>query len=227
MNHVNEQDLGPLSWVKGEIDQALAHALEAVNAAAAADSEGDDRSAKLQFAQPHMHQARGALSIVGLDGLTQFTDSVDKLLGELAHGEVPFNDDTADLCRRAIAATTNYLDELSHGAPDQPLRLAPLHARIALARGAEAANDSDLFFPDLSIRIPRRAAHEPLEAAEEAKLMRSLRTQFQQGLLAWLRKPDALDSAAQMRDAIAGLESRIDAPSARAFWLAITAAMGM
>lgn len=223
MNQANEQDLGPLSWVKGEIDQALAHALEAVNAAATADGEGEDRSAKLQFAQPHMHQARGALSIIGLDGLTQFTDTVDKLLGELARGEVAFNDDTADLCRRAIAATANYLDELSHGAPDQPLRLAALHARIALARGGEAANDGDLFFPDLSIRIPHRDAPEALGADEETKLLRSLRTQFQQGLLAWLRNPEALESAAQMRDAVAGLESRLEVPSARAFWLAITA----
>ena len=221
MNQANEHDLGPLSWVKGEIDQALAQALQAIDAAAS--SEGEERSTKLQFAQPHMHQARGALSIIGLDGLTQFTDSVDKLLGDLARGEVALTDDTADLCRRAIAATANYLDELSHGAPDQPLRLAPLHARIALARGEEAANDGDLFFPDLSVRLPRREAPEPLGTAEETRLLRSLRTQFQQGLLAWLRNPESLDSAAQMRDAIAGLESRVEAPSARAFWLAITA----
>ena len=219
MSHVIEHDLGPLTWVKGEIDQALARALEAIDKAAA----NEERSTQLQFAQSHVHQARGALSIIGLDGLTQFTDGVDKLLGELAREEHDFSEDMADLCRRAIAAIGNYLDELSHGAPDQALRLARLHARIALARSVESPAESDLFFPDLATAIPRRPAPPPLDAAAETRLLRWLRIQFQQGMLAWIKKPAEAAGPKQMRDAVAGIESRQTLSNARALWLAATA----
>lgn len=219
MSHVIEHDLGPLTWVKGEIDQALDRAMAAIDKAAA----DEERGTQLQFAQSHLHQARGALSIIGLDGLTQFTDSVDKLLGELAREELAFSDDIADLCRRAIAAIGNYLDELSHGAPDQALRLSRLHARIALARGVEAPSESDLFFPDLSAVIPRRPAPQPLDAASETRLLRGLRIQFQRGMLAWLKKPDDPRGPQQMRDAVAGIESRQTQSNGRALWLAATA----
>ena len=56
-------DIGPLTWVKGEIDLALDRTLEAL-----ARDEGEGATA-LQSARMHLHQARGALSIVGLDGV--------------------------------------------------------------------------------------------------------------------------------------------------------------
>jgi len=65
MSDVRELDLGPLTWVKSEIELALAKAGDALDKAAQADG-----GAGIQFAQTHLHQACGALSIVGLDGLT-------------------------------------------------------------------------------------------------------------------------------------------------------------
>ena len=53
-------DIGPLSWVKGEIDLALERAGQSL-AAHAADPSGDE----LKKACAGMHQAYGALAIVG------------------------------------------------------------------------------------------------------------------------------------------------------------------
>lgn len=72
MTNATEPDLGALTWVKGEIDAALARAREALEQGANADG-----TAGLQFAQTHLHQVRGALAIVGLDGLTQFADATE------------------------------------------------------------------------------------------------------------------------------------------------------
>ena len=69
MTHATEPDLGPLTWVKGEIDAALGRAREILERGCAGSE-----AAGLQFAQSHLHQVRGALDIVGLDGLTLFTD---------------------------------------------------------------------------------------------------------------------------------------------------------
>ena len=86
MSSVNELDLGPLTWVKGEIDLAL----ERSAAALAEAGNAPDRLGRIKFAQTYLHQAHGALSIVGLDGLTQFSDHVDRLLGEMAGGQVAY-----------------------------------------------------------------------------------------------------------------------------------------
>jgi chemosensory pili system protein ChpA (sensor histidine kinase/response regulator) len=119
MSPAHELDLGPLTWVKGEIDLALERAMTALaEAGSVPDSAG-----KIKFAQTHLHQAHGALSIVGLDGLTQFSEQLDRLLGEMASEQIAATPEVRRLASRCIAAIGNYLDELTRGQPDQALRL--------------------------------------------------------------------------------------------------------
>ncbi|MBS0554604.1 MAG: hypothetical protein JSS47_19085, partial [Proteobacteria bacterium] len=129
MTNAIETDLGPLNWVKGEIDAALARAREALEQAGSAS----DPAVRVQFAQTHLNQVRGALSIVGLDGLTQFAEAAGLLLGDMARGVVQPDGHSLGVGLRALAALGNYLEELVQGVPDQPLRLAPLHDAIAAA----------------------------------------------------------------------------------------------
>ncbi|MBL8454517.1 MAG: hypothetical protein JNK97_17420 [Zoogloea sp.] len=96
MSSAHELDLGPLTWVKGEIDLAL----ERSETALAEAGSAPDRLGRIKFAQTHLHQAHGALSIVGLDGLTQFSEHVDRLLGELAAGQVSYTPEFARLASR-------------------------------------------------------------------------------------------------------------------------------
>src|SRR5574338_1728421 len=107
MTHAIETDLGPLNWVKGEIDAALARAREALEQA----GNASEPAARVQFAQTHLHQVRGAVSIVGLDGLTQFAEAAGLLLGDMARGEVPADEHHIGVALRALAALGNYLEE--------------------------------------------------------------------------------------------------------------------
>ena len=72
-------DLGPLSWVHGEIDQALGRGLDSLAAFKAAP---DDVTA-LKQSRTHMHQAAGALQMVGLDAVAAYTDEVERQLVRL------------------------------------------------------------------------------------------------------------------------------------------------
>ncbi|QDF98846.1 hybrid sensor histidine kinase/response regulator [Azoarcus sp. DD4] len=215
MTHAIEADLGPLTWVKSEIDAALGRAGEALDEAARADHD----TSRLAFAQTHLHQARGALSIVGLDGITQFADALDQLVGAMARGEAALTADALHLSKRALAALGNYLDELAHGIPDQPLRLAALYAELLAARGQDAPSPADLFFPDLTLRPPRRAA-DPAAVADAPTQMRPLRARFERGLLEWLKAPANPAGAQAMRDAVSGIEALQTSPPARALWWA-------
>lgn len=213
MTHANEPDLGPLTWVKIEIDQALSHATESLQAALGSA----DSSAKVQFAQNHLHQASGALSIIGLDGLTKFTAALDLFLAALAQGELPLNESQVALSRRAFATIGNYLEELVNGAPDQPLRLLSLYRELVLARGETAPSPADLFFPDLSVRIPQRDGTPKLDAEQRQKQCQTMRSHFQHGLLSWHNQADA-DGINAMRAALAGLEVIESNPGMRSLW---------
>ena len=186
MNAATEFDLGPLTWVKGEIDQALERAEEAFGQYIA---EAD--LTRLKFCRTHVHQVHGALSIVSLDGITQVTESLEALLDALEEGRVAADDGIVAAVRHAMAGIRSYLDELMAGEPNQPLRLMPVYLELAKARGISTARASDLFFPDLSLRPPKRATAAPRLAPDELRqVLRNERARYQKGLLLWLTKPE-------------------------------------
>jgi len=216
MSSAHELDLGPLTWVKGEIDLALERAMEALAEA----GNSPDRPGRIKFAQTHLHQAHGALSIVGLDGLTQFSEQLDRLLGEMAATQVPSTPEAIRLATRCIAAIGNYLDELTRGQPDQALRLLGLYGELAQARGQDAPTAGELFFPDLT---QRPAFPAPAEGGDDPKRLRALRGRFERGLLKWFRNADDVAGPQEMRESVAGIESLQAVPASRAFWAAATA----
>src|SRR6476619_1482717 len=114
-----EIDTGPLSWVKGEIDQALTRGLESLAKFAAAPSD----IAALKHAQTHMHQAAGAIQMVGLDAVVAFTDEIERQLvrlEELSAADVPA---VVDLVDHAVSRLRVFLDEIANGATPVPLPL--------------------------------------------------------------------------------------------------------
>ena len=219
MTHATATDLGPLTWVKGEIDAALQRTASALAKARSAD----DAAGRVQFAQTHLHQVRGALSIVGLDGLTEFADAAELLLGLMSRGELPIDVDSLALASRAVASIGNYLEEIAHGAPDQALRLAPLYEEIAVARGLPLPCAAELFHPDLSCRPPRRETPpSALDTSAAPALLRLARTRFERGLLEWLRG-NTSKGAQGMRDAITEVEALQVTPAQRSLWWAALA----
>ncbi|PLK49353.1 Hpt domain-containing protein [Uliginosibacterium sp. TH139] len=215
MSQKNEFDVGPLTWVKGEIDAALSAARERL-----AEVQADPAQREpLRFAQSHVHQASGALSIVGLDGVSQFAEAIDKLLSALAAGELVVSSDLLALAMRSVGMLGNYINEISAGAPHQPLRLFPAYQELVSARGGEAPQPSELFFPDLSVR-PQLASTESLAPERAAHELRVLRGRFEKGLLTWLRKPQDKAGPMEMLTAVHRIEQIQSLPATRAFWWA-------
>ena len=212
MNPRAEFDVGPLSWVKGEIDLALQRAQEALRAFAANPAG----VAQLRSSQAHLHQARGALSIVGLDGVTRLSEEVETLLSGLEKEGSRGNADTLALAERAFSGILAYLDQLMAGNPNQPLRLYSLYRDVVAARGGQA-DPTDLYFPDLSFRPPKRdKIPVVLKPAELEKFLREQRSRYQRGFLKWLKNDSG--GAEEMRSAVAAVEATQGLTSQRAFW---------
>ncbi|MBA4094024.1 MAG: hybrid sensor histidine kinase/response regulator [Candidatus Accumulibacter sp.] len=226
MNAATEFDVGPLTWVKSEIDLALERAALALqqyaaSGAAAADGAGD--LTQIRFARTHLHQVQGALTIVGLDGVTQFAEALEFLLEDAEQQKLPADAALLALVHRALETTRHYLDDLVGGHPNQPLRLLPLYREVQAARGQARVSATDLFFPDLSARPPRRPASLQAMAHDDfLKMLRQERARFQRGLLAWLRAPQERDGVDQMLDAVKLIEATQEAAAARSFWWVAT-----
>ncbi len=220
MTDARVRDIGPLTWVKGEIEQALIKAKEGVTLA----RDGEDQATQLQFAQTYLHQASGALSIIGLDGLTLFTGQIEKLLGQLGRGERTAEAGHYDLLLRALAATGNYLEELAHGTADQPLRLFPLYSELLGATDGRSASHAELFFPDTSLRPPRSSVRVlDLSDAQRQHAIRIQRGHYQAGLVKVLRGQQERIGVGEMFEAARKLEPLHDKPAANALWWAAQA----
>ena len=222
---LTEFDIGPLTWVKGEIDAALHKAREQLAHFAANISD----TTPLRFAQPHLHQVKGAIQMVGLDGLARFTEEVERFVTALEAHEIEPTADTLDLLDQGFNTIAKYLDELIGGAPDVPLKLFPAFNKLLAARKVERVSESDLFFPDLGVRAPQSDAAVPAAAqADLPRYVRTLRTQYQKGLLGYLRNPNDRAGLATMRDALAAIEPSQTQPAARTFvWSAAAFVEGL
>jgi len=203
-------DTGTLSWVKDEIDLALERAGNALARHAAAPDEAE----ALTEARGHLHQAGGALTLVGLAGITRCVERLEACLAELAvpargHDVVA----VAAAAGRLIAALRAYLDALMAGHPDQPLRLYPPYRALLLATGQPEPPARDLFLPDLSRRPPRRDPAPPPAAPSRLK---ALRFGFARGLAKWRAGEER--GFAEMKNAVAAVEQAYGQPAERALW---------
>ena len=219
MNVATEFDAGPLSWVKSEIDLALERAVQSLDLYGADRDSGAGDATQIRFCRTHLHQVHGALTIVGLDGVTQFTEAVEAMLEQVEQGRCPDPAAAIGLAGKALAAIGQYLAGLVDGQPDQPLRLLPLYREVQAMRGLPRVAAADLFFPDLSVRPPRRTAPaRQLSADDLLKILRQERARFQRGLLAWLRAPLDRGGVKEMLTAVACIEETQESDAARAFW---------
>jgi len=208
-----EFDIGPLTWVKGEIDQALEKSLACLRAYAANPAE----STQLKFSRTHFHQAHGALQIVGLDGVTRVSEELEGLIGEAERSGEPPKPEAIKAAEGAYDAISAYLDQLLAGEPNQPLLLFAVYRDLAAARGKDSADPVDLYYPDLSRRPPRRE-RAPVAHAGDALIQhyKDARARYQRGLLKLIKKDPT--GAEDMRAAVAAVEAAQSVPAQRAFW---------
>ncbi|MBU1690251.1 MAG: Hpt domain-containing protein [Gammaproteobacteria bacterium] len=209
-----ELDIGPLTWVKGEIDQALEQARQ--NLAGFFGNPSD--LSPLRYCLTHLHQVNGAILMVGLEGAARVSGEIEKLVVALEKEEVPPSAANLEVLNQAIAELSKYLSGLLDGEPDVPLRLYPVYKGLRQARNSSGFAESDLFFPDLSMRAPKDSYAKPASEAELQVLAKAERVRFQGGLLKFLRTPDDTAGMEAMRVALLAIERAQGLPAQRTFW---------
>ena len=208
-------DLGPLTWVKDEIDQALEKGLASLADFASLAQKGSADKTPLKQAQSQIHQAAGAVQIVGLDGPITLLEEVERhllLLESAPRDAIPA---TIDAIGAASRRLSRYLDDLAHGVAPVTLKLYPEYLALCRLRGHEAVSPTDLFFPDLS-RAPRHLASNRRPRAHPPAFVRNQRRLFQQGLLVVLKGD--LSGVQTMQQAVQALEEALTGTGSAPFW---------
>ncbi len=211
-------DIGPLSWVKAEIEHSLNEVRTHLDKRAA---DATDLKA-VKYSVTHLHQVSGALSMVGLSAATRYNEEIERLVATLDPNDGASANNIASciaLIKKAMSVLSAYLDMLMAGEPDRPMMLTPLYLAMNKALSAQDATESDLFLPDLTVTAPM--PQETVAAPQSdmlAEIIKQRRAMYQAGLLKLLRDKDVQGGTREMRNATLAIEAlQITAPS-RSFW---------
>jgi chemosensory pili system protein ChpA (sensor histidine kinase/response regulator) len=216
MSAILKYDTGPLNWVRNDIEAALQAALGRVQAFTA----DADLTNALRLARDDAHQVMGALRMVGLEGAATVASALEVTLADIHEGRHASSDEVLRAIRNTIEGLSRWIKELAEGRGSGELALFPLYRRLRELQGAERVFEGELFFPDLRSRvhgIPRAVEQSSDALSAQIKTARSM---FQRGLLAFLRGQGTAQGLQHMRQALAEVEKVAPSQAAQTFWWA-------
>ena len=214
-----QDDFTTLNWVKGELDETLKQARQALEAYV--DDPGD--SSLMQFCSTYLHQAQGTLRMVELYGAAMVVEEMERVAEALLGDGVRNRDEAYSILMRGMVQLPDYLERVQSGHKDIPIVLLPLLNDLRACRGEKLLTESVLFSPDLSLGMP--AAARGLDAALPIKELRArvlrLRLAFQGALLKWFRESADPQHPARLRDVLDRLQTTAahDEEPRRLFWV--------
>src|SRR5450830_736619 len=210
-------DIGPLSWVKDEIDQSLKKVLDSFIIV----TEKPAEFASLRFTIAHLYQVSGALDMVGLEGCKRYCSEIEKLTSKLEKQLIPVSKAVMTDLMHAVDTLGRYLQDLLNGLPDTPTRLYKSLKPLVELQG-ESLEISDLFYPDTSYIAPKNLPVNPIEESAVPIFVADQRVIFQKSLLDWLltKNPDALN---KMRESILNVQQVQQKNTQKTLWWVATA----
>ncbi|CAM4184976.1 Hpt domain-containing protein [Comamonas aquatilis] len=215
-----EQDLGPLAWVLDELRKSLEAANKAVgrfvrdaDAARVADLETLDTSA-LRIARQQLHQACGALEMVGLGAPAQIMRSMEDAVNRFIQRPELCTAEAAATLERTHFALMEFLETMLAGKEVSAVALFPQYREVATLAGNDKVHPGDLWPAERRAREPDWVGAMPA-ALEYGPAARAL---FD-GVVLRLIKSEDREASAQMRDLCLRLAAgKLEDVTARSFW---------
>ncbi len=217
-NDLATNDLGPLAWVLDELRKSLDGATKALrrfvrDAELARGSDlAEVDASQLRIARQQLHQAVGALEMVGLGAPAKVLRSMEALAQKFVQRPELCSDDAANKVERASFALTEYLEGVLKGKTASPVALFPQYREVMELAGGDRVHPADLWPQEWRwIDAPIDTMPPPL--AYHA----GVRTQVDQAVLKVVRSADV--PAAQLMARISlGLAANASQVEPRVFW---------
>lgn len=213
-----EQDLGPLAWVLDELRKSLDGAVKAMrrfvrDAELAHESDLAALDAgPLRIARQQLHQASGALEMVGLAPPAFVLRAMESAVQKFVHRPELCTDDAASVIERASFALIEYLEYVLAGKSVSPVALFPQYRDAQALAGAERVHPADLWPVERRFREPEfTLSAAPLPYGPEA------RARLDSAVLRIVKSGD-LKAADSMHDTCLGFVAAQSDRSSRIFW---------
>ncbi len=158
-----EPDLGPLAWVLDELRKSLDGAIKALKRFVrdAELARGSDLAAldasQLRIARQQLHQAVGALEMVGLEVPARMLRSMEALTQKFVQRPEFCSDAAALAVEHASFALTDYLEGLLKGKHSSSVALFPQYRDVLELLGEDRIHPADLWVHDwrwLDVPLP-------------------------------------------------------------------------
>jgi len=211
-------DLGPLAWVLEELRKSLAAASAALRRyvrdtglARGADMASVD-DGQLRIARQQLHQAVGALEMVGQAGPAHMLRSMEAAVQKFVERPQLCNEASAAKVERAGFALTDYLEVLLLGKPASAVALFPQYRDTQDLAGADRNHPADLWALEWRWEEPRGPT-----APQALAYAPAVRARLDAAVLRLMKSGDA-DSARDVAQLSAGLAAAQTARQPRVFW---------
>lgn len=212
-------DFQALQWVKGEIEETLKQAQQALEAFV----EDPEDLSRMRFCLAHLHQVSGTLQMVEFYGAALLAEEMENLTQALINGKVARVEDAQEVLMRAILQLPAYLERLKEGMRDMPVVVLPLLNDLRAARGESLLSETALFKPDLEAggeAAPKdNVSAEAL--AQMPELLKKIRQLYQFALVGLIRNQDMPTNLGYMAKSLTKLEQLYsNTAMAQLWWVA-------
>ena len=211
-------DLGPLAWVLDELRKSLDGAAKALKrfvrdaeAAKGSDLATLDAS-QLRIARQQLHQAVGALEMVGLSGPALVLRAMEAAVQKFVQQPELCSQDAASKIENASFALTEYLEAVLAGKPISAVSLFPQYRDVQELVRADRIHPADLWLNQWRWLEPVLAAK-----SEPQNYDAAARQAFDLSVLQ-IMKGQSSQAASQLSALSLGFAARQDDPQPRIFW---------
>lgn len=213
-----ELDLGPLAWVLDELRKSLDGAVKALrrfvyDAEVARESDiASLDAATLRMARQQLHQATGALEMVGMASPALVLRAMEGAVQRFVQRPELCTDDAAGAIERASFALCEYLEIVLAGKSVSPVALFPQYRDVQALTGAERVHPADLWPAERRFREPEfEIALAPVSYGPAARAV------LDQSVLRIVKDGD-FEAARELSDLSLGLAASHTDRQGRAFW---------
>ena len=213
-----ETDMGPLAWLLDQISDNLQSARTALKRAAQQQDDGVLGSAQaektgLRTARTQVHQAAGAIELLGFFGAARLMQAAENALDRLI--DHPEKLDAAALQRfdAGFNALVDFLEAQRAGKNEPALKLYPQYRDLMELAQAERIHPADLWDYDWTWPDAPSTAHGAALSPED-------RAQFEMGLLHVLRGQQTAQAMQTLDTVAQRAQGSSQGPTASLWWLA-------
>ncbi|MBA2674904.1 Hpt domain-containing protein [Ramlibacter sp.] len=211
-------DLGPLAWVLDELRKSLDSASSALRRFVrdASLARGRDMASvddgQLRIARQHMHQAVGALEMVGLGAPAHMLRAMEGAVQKFIERPELCNETSSAKVERAGFALTEYLESVLLGKQVSAVALFPQYKDIQEIAGADRNHPADLWMIDWRWIEPQTPA-----VARAMVYDPAVRSRMDQAVLRIVKTADA-QAARELAETCLSLAASQSARQPKIFW---------